>query len=87
MAPPTTFPGATTARQFDKAAKQANVSPMMLARARRVLVDGESARDIADSDGVGVDAVYRALRKVCPQLDGMAGYWLSLSPMATKRRY
>ena len=86
MAPPTKYPGTMTARQFDKAAKRANTTPMKLARARRVLVDGESAREVADSDGVIVTTVYRAISEVHSQYNPMAGYWPSLSPMMPSRR-
>ncbi len=59
------YPATMTARQFAKAAKQASVSPLKLDRARRVLVDGESARNVADADQVTDQVVYRAVREVC----------------------
>ena len=58
------YPGSMTARQFAKAAKQASASPTTLTRARRVLVDGKSARDVASSDGVTVYAVYKVIYKI-----------------------
>jgi hypothetical protein len=46
MAPPTKYRGKLTARQFNQAAKQANVSPLKMDRARRVLVDGERVQEV-----------------------------------------
>ncbi len=60
------LPGSMTARQFAKMVKQAHASPMMTARARRVLVDGERVQDVANSDGVDREQIYKAIRKVCP---------------------
>ena len=66
------FPGAMTARQFNEAAKRANVSPMMLGRARRVLVDGARVQDVAGFEGVGTAAVYEAIHKVYTPPDPLA---------------
>ena len=64
--PKSLHPGSMTARQFASAAKQAKASPLMLARARRVLVDCESIQDVADSNGVTRTQVYKAIHKVRP---------------------
>ena len=58
------FPGSMTARQFKATAKEFNFSPEGLARARRVLVDGESVLDVAYSEDVVVTSVYKVLRKL-----------------------
>ncbi len=82
MAPPTKYRGKLTARQFNQAAKQANVTPLKISRARRVLVDGERVQEVADSDGVFVTTVYRAINEVYSQHSNeMVGYWPGLSPM------
>ncbi len=54
---------------FDKAAKQTNVAPAALATARRVLVDGMTAREAAEFDGVEEFAVFNALANVCSRHD------------------
>ena len=41
-----------TVGQFDVAAKRAGISPLLRARARRVLVDAEQSADVAKSDGI-----------------------------------
>ena len=75
------YPGSMTARQFAKAAERVRVSPMKLSRARRVLVDGETVRDVADSDGVRVHVVYQAVRDVSAGHKTKIGYWPGISPM------
>ena len=45
-------PGTMTARQFAKAVERLNVTPATLDRAWRVLVEGKTAREVAESDGV-----------------------------------
>ena len=74
-------PGTMTARQFAKAAKQANVTAVKLARARRVLVDGETVREVADSDGVTTHVVYGEIYVIRPRAAGMPAYWPGMSPM------
>ena len=64
------YPGSLTAQQFDMAAKQTNMAPAKLANARRVLVDGMTAREVADSDGVELSAVFNAIFNVCARLNG-----------------
>ena len=66
---PRTLPGSMTARQFDRAAKQIFLPPPKLARARRVLVDGETVRDVATSEGVATVAIYTTIYRVEVQLD------------------
>ena len=81
MAPKPQYPGTMTARQFAKAAERVNVSALHLSRARRVLVGGETVQAVADSAGVRVDAVYRALRQVSAGHRSKLGYWPGMSPM------
>ncbi len=57
------FSGSMTARQFAKAAKETKLSPKILARARRVLVDGESVLEVAKSEGVAAMTIYAAIWK------------------------
>ena len=63
------FPGSMTARQFNKAAKQTRLYPESLARARRVLVDGERTQDVANREGLTREAVFRVIRIICAELD------------------
>ena len=58
----TRFPGSMTARQFNRAARRTRLYAESVARARRVLVDGESAQDVADEDGLTREAIYRVIR-------------------------
>ena len=74
-----------TARQFAKAAKQVGVTPLKLDRARRVLVDGKSAREVADADQVTTQVIYGAIRAVCQGQKTKIGYWTSISPLGGKR--
>ncbi len=69
-----------SARQFAKAVKRVSVTPLKLSRARRVLVDGELVRDVADSEGVGLAAIYKAVRMVCAGHHEKVGYWPGLAP-------
>ncbi len=69
MATPNEYPGSLTARRFAKAAKQTNMAPAKLANARRVLVDGMTAREVAESDGVELSAVFNAILNVCARLN------------------
>ena len=64
MAHASHYPGSMTAREFEKAVKQVSVSPTKLDRARRVLVDGKTVQEVADSDGVTKSRVYIAVREV-----------------------
>jgi len=74
------YPGSMTAREFEKAVKQVRVSPTKLDRARRVLVDGKTVREVADSDGVTLHPVYRAVREVTARQKTKTGYWPGISP-------
>ena len=58
---PYKLPGSMTARQFAKAAMKVSMPPPRLAHARRVLVDGETVRDVADSEGVTIAVIYGAI--------------------------
>ena len=69
MIPPAKYSGAMTAKQFDKAAKQTNLTPATLSRARRVLVDGMTAREVAEIDGVDSATVFNAIANVCSRHD------------------
>jgi len=53
-----------SARKFDEAARQCRLSPMMLSRARRVLVKGESVQEVARADRVSMQTVNTAVRVV-----------------------
>ena len=75
------YSGTMTAQQFSEAAKRANATALKLARARRVLVDGETVREVADSAGVQTDVIYRALRQVSAVHKAKLGYWPRMSPM------
>ena len=70
-----------TARQFDLAVERARASELMVSRARRVLVDGETAKAVAKADGVTVATVYKAVRQVSAGHRTKAGYWPGTSPM------
>ena len=63
--PKSLHPGSMTARQFAQAVKRSKASPMMAARARRVLVDGMAVLDVAISEGVRTPTNYYAIHKVC----------------------
>ena len=65
----TRFPGSMTARQFNRAAKQTRLYPKSVARARRVLVDGERTQDVADSEGLTREAIFRVIRIIREQVD------------------
>ncbi len=80
MRPRLKFPGAMTAGQFNEFAKQANVSPKMRVRARRVLVNGEGVQDVAGDEGVDKSAVYTAIREVYTPPDPIAWPWPNLPP-------
>ncbi len=81
MARNSQYPGSMTAREFRKAAEQVRVSPIKLDRARRVLVDSETVREVADAEGVKVATVYKAVREVSTGHKVKAGYWPGISPM------
>ena len=68
MSTPHKYPGSMTAQQFDMAAEQTKLAPAKLANARRVLVDGMTAREVADSDGVELSTIFNALINVCARL-------------------
>ena len=63
------YPASMTARQFNKAAKQTQLYPESVARARRVLVDGERTQEVADSEGLTREAIFRVMRIICEQGD------------------
>ena len=69
------YPSSMTARQFAKAAKQTNVAPAALDRARRVLVDGKTVREVAESDGVTIAMTYPAIYAIRPLANANLGYW------------
>jgi hypothetical protein len=52
----------------------------MVSRARRILVDGETVKAVADADGVGVNVVYRAVQIISDKHRTVAGYWPGISP-------
>ncbi len=81
MAPPTKYSGTMNSRQFARAVERANVTELMVSRARRVLVDGETVQSVADADGVRRPVVYRAVQMISDKHRTMAGYWPGLSPM------
>ncbi len=64
MAHASHYPGLMTAREFNRAAKEVRLSPTKLDRARRVLVDGKTVQEAADSDGVTKGRVYIAVGEV-----------------------
>ena len=64
MASKSKYSGTMTPLQFKEAVRGSNLSPANLARARRVLVGGESALDVARSDRVTNAVVYGAIYKI-----------------------
>ena len=68
--PKSQFAGSMTLQQFAQAVKKAKASPMAIARAQRVLVDGERVQDVADSDGVATRQIYKAIHKAYSSRDG-----------------
>jgi len=82
MATPATYSGSMTARQFNEAVKQVHVTDTQRSRARRVLVDGKSVREVAQADRVTVHVIYRAVRSVAAGNRTNVGYWPGISPMS-----
>ena len=74
-----------TDRQFKAAAKLAGLTPMMSARARRVLVDGERPCDVAKSEGVQSGAVYATLSRLTVRPDAKERIWSAFAPPPPKR--
>ena len=81
MAPAPKYPGTMTAREFARAVKRAKATELMVSRARRILVDGQTVKAVADAEGVGTHAVYRAVRMISDKHRTLAGYWPGMSPM------
>ncbi len=69
------YPGTLTARQFAKAAERLNVTPATLASARRVLVDGKTVQEVAESDGVTIDMIYHGIYAIRPLANAKLGHW------------
>ncbi len=70
-----------TARQFNEAVKQVHVTDTQRSRARRVLVDGKSVREVAQANRVTVHVIYRVVRSVAAGCRTKVGYWPGISPM------
>jgi len=64
-----------TARQFAKAVERLNVTPATLDRAWRVLVEGKTAREVAESDGVTKSLIYHAIYTVQPLSNVRWRHW------------
>ena len=79
MTRPSKYSGLMTARQFSEAAKRTKASALKTSRARRVLVDGETAREVADADRVTIHVVYSAIREVSAGHKVKIGHWTSIS--------
>ncbi len=75
-----------TIRQFNAAVKRAGLTPMMSARARRVLVDGERPSDVAKSEGVKSGTVYATLSKMTLRPDANERIWPTFAPPPPKKR-
>ncbi len=69
-----------TARQFNAAAKDSHLSTINVARARRVLVDGERPCDVAYSEGITKNTIHATLRKVARLPSDSDRFWPMLAP-------
>ncbi len=81
---PSKLPGSMTARRFDAAAKRAGLSPLLRARARRVLVDGEQPSEVAKSEGITTGTLYVALGEVGRYADSGERVWPMFAPPPPK---